>query len=127
MTTTNNNASAAAGIERMRGLTSMGASYKACGARTDEFLALAAEYNRISVDEVRSALAAGRRVVYELLDGLAYDLRDADLAAARGLAVATRQSGAPGQLHCTACGQTGNRGSYPFSTNPNSGRCDDCA
>jgi hypothetical protein len=30
------------------------------------------------------------------------------------------------RLRCRSCGQTGTRGSYPFSTLPGSGRCDDC-
>jgi hypothetical protein len=29
-------------------------------------------------------------------------------------------------LRCKSCGQTGHRGAYPFSTLPDSGRCDDC-
>lgn len=29
-------------------------------------------------------------------------------------------------LRCSYCGQTGKRGSYPFSTAAHTGRCDDC-
>ncbi len=29
-------------------------------------------------------------------------------------------------LRCRKCGQTGEAGRYPFSTNPSSGICDDC-
>lgn len=29
-------------------------------------------------------------------------------------------------MRCRRCGQTGYTGEYPFSTYPDSGRCDDC-
>lgn len=123
--------SAPAGIEYLLGYTSMGASYAACGDRTDEFLARAAEYNRISVDEVRAALARGDDVVYNTGEITAYHLRDAGIAAARRLTRSAQQASqraasAPSRMRCRSCGQTGSRGSYPFSTNPGGGHCDDC-
>jgi hypothetical protein len=122
---------ATAGIEYLLGYTSAGAAYEPCGDRTDEFVARAAAFNGVTPDEIRQQLAAGKTTGYSQGEISTYHLRDAAIAAAKKLAVgatlaARRAAGASSRMCCRSCGQTGSRGSYPFSTNPGSGRCDDC-
>ncbi len=122
---------APAGIEYLVGYTSIGAHYAPCGDRTEEFIARAAAFNSVTVDEIRQQLASGKNPGFSQGEVSTYCLRDAGIAATQQMAVAARQatqraSGASSRMRCRSCGQTGSRGSYPFSTNPGSGRCDDC-
>lgn len=97
--------------------------------RTAEFLQRCAEYKNIGVDEVLAMLATGKSVsngsdwYSECRDGEVVEAKSAALAAQRSAAEAADTRPV---LRCKSCGQTGHRGGYPFSTNPSSGRCDDC-
>lgn len=114
-------------IEYMTGVGMMGATYAACGTREPEFVDRAAKWERISPDAVRQQLEAGVYVQFDRGDAGPYFLRDTEIAAkARQTADAAFNARQRGKLRCKKCGQTGNRGDYPFSTLPSSGRCDDC-
>lgn len=97
--------------------------------RTDEFLARCAEYKKISTDEVVAILATGKSVANG--SGWSNECRDGEIADAKSAAFAAQHASAVAAdtrpvMCCKLCGQTGRRGAYPFSTNPSSGRCDDC-
>ena len=121
-------------VERLPGVGSLGPVYVACGDRTDEFLARAAAYNKITTDDVLLALAAGKLVTYEHTGEVGdYDIRDGVIAEAVAAAHRrainqshARHNAINPRMRCRSCGTAGNRGSYPFSTNPSSGLCDDC-
>jgi len=121
-------------MEYLVGYGSVGPLYAACGDREEEFISRAAAHNAITVEEVRSRLLAGRSVPYEyVMDVGPYDIRDGAIceAAAKRRRLANDRSTARHdathpRMRCRSCGQSGNRGSYPFSTNPASGLCDDC-
>jgi len=87
--------------------------------RTDEFIGLAAEYQKTSPDAVRALLQTGREISYGSNWHSQLRIKPAPVAP---LSVDPRPV-----MSCRSCGQTGHRGEYPFSTNPASGRCDDCA
>lgn len=101
-----------------------------CGDRTEEFLARCDMFGGLeSREAVLSALAEGKTVrndsegwYSECRDGDVADAKMAKITASRATAAAdTRPT-----LQCRSCGQTGKSGAYPFSTLPESGRCDDC-
>lgn len=121
-------------IQYMAGYGAMGAVYVDCGDRADEFLANAATFNKITVEQVRERLLRGEAVPYTYeMDVGHYDIRDgaitmamAEIARAKNNAAMAARDVTNPRMRCRSCGVTGNRGSYPFSTNPASGRCDDC-
>jgi len=97
--------------------------------RTDEFLNRCVEYTKLNRSAVEEILATGKSVsngsdwYSECRDG---EIAEAKLAAAQTARRAAEAADTRPTLRCKSCGQTGYRGSYPFSTNPSSGRCDDC-
>ena len=121
-------------IQYMTGCGMMGACYADCGNRIDEFLAEAAAYNKTTVAQVREKLLRGESVAYSYeMDIGHYDLRDGAIVEAltkinraKSDAVRAQHNATNPRMRCRSCGATGNRGAYPFSTNPSSGRCDDC-
>lgn len=121
-------------IQYLAGYGQMGAVYVDCGDRADQFLTDAATFNKITVEQVREKLLRGEAVAYSYeMDAGHYDIRDGAIVAAitkisrakQGAAQAAHNASNP-RMRCRSCGATGSRGSYPFSTNPSSGRCDDC-
>ena len=121
-------------IQYMTGYGFMGACYADCKDRADEFLNRAAQYNKITVGEVKIRLLAGKSVDYDyVMDSGAYDIRDGAIVeamAANARKIADQKRAEYNSTHkryrCRSCGDTGYGGQYPFSTNPSSGLCDDC-
>lgn len=102
-----------------------------CGERADQFLARCVKFGGLADESaVLAALAAGETVrnhnedwYSKCRDG---DVHAANLAAAQAHAAAKESADKRPMLHCKSCGATGRAGSYPFSTLPGSGCCDDC-
>jgi 2-oxoglutarate dehydrogenase complex dehydrogenase (E1) component-like enzyme len=116
--------------------------------RTEEFLALCTEHNRISAEgkindrttwsndrtltreEAISALEKGLTLRNDSEDWYS-NCRDGEVVEAKSAAAKARQAAAAAAdkrplLRCKRCGNTGRSGDYPFSTLPGSGCCDDC-
>ena len=104
--------------------SSMGTTYNTIdGDELEKQIALAAEHNNVSVEQIRSALNEGKRVLTgEQSPNYYYDH---GMAAIRRRP-APRSRPARKRLTCRSCGQSGYSGSYPFSTCASSGLCDDC-
>lgn len=121
-------------VQYLTGYSSFGPCFADCGNRIEEFLTRAAEYNKISVDDVKKTLLAGQTVNYEYeTDRGSWYIRDTaifraklSIAEKRNSAERAKRNAEKPVMCCRSCGQTGNRGDYPFSTNPGSGLCDDC-
>lgn len=86
-------------------------------------IARAAAHNGVSVEEIQSALDSGKKIHTGVQSPNYY--YDHGMAAIRRRPAPRRESTRP-RIRCKSCGQTGYSGSYPFSTNPGSGLCDDC-
>jgi hypothetical protein len=105
-----------------------------CGPRTEKFLARCVASGGLPDEAaVLEALAQGYKVRNDPADWYSY-CRDGEVAdrleaeaRARREADEREQEAKHGPvLSCRRCGQTGRAGSYPFSTLPGSGYCDDC-
>jgi hypothetical protein len=93
------------------------------GPELEKQIARAAEHNNVSVEQIRSELNEGKRVLTgEQSPNYYYDH---GMAAIRARP-APRSRPARKRLTCRSCGQSGYSGSYPFSTCASSGYCDDC-
>lgn len=101
-----------------------------CGERTSKFLGLCVRFGGLADEAaVVDALTSGKTVRNDRDDWYS-NCRDGEIADAQLAAVRARQAAAEAAdsrpiLRCR-CGNTGRAGSYPFSTLPGSGRCDDC-
>lgn len=121
-------------IEYQTGVGMFGATYAVASQREQEFIELAASYNKISTDDVRASLVRGEQLVFAWFGEVGpHYLRDGaitesltKIALARRDASRARHNATNPWMRCRACGARGNTGAYPFSTNPASGKCDDC-
>ena len=115
-------------------------SWKDCGPREQEFISLAVEKSI----EITNRIGAEKLHKFDQHLAAVVDTQTAKNILESGKTLKTgtdwyseiRAKPAPSpepannvclQLICKSCGQAGHRGSYPFSTLPDSGRCDDCA
>jgi len=93
-----------------------------CANRSDEFLARCIKNHPFNDESaVLAALASGKTVRNDREDWYS-NCRDSDAISEK---TATRVTEPKVSLRCR-CGNTGHAGSYPFSTLPESGKCDDC-
>jgi len=90
-----------------------------CGDRAEEFLSRAMSHNKFDRETIVARLTAGMEVRH------AGDYWYALIRVKPAPRPVPASNPRP-VLRCRKCGQTGHRGSYPFSTLPGSGRCDDC-
>jgi hypothetical protein len=99
--------------------------------RTAEFMARCVQHGGVGDEAAVIAMLATGKSVRNYSSDWYSNCRDGEIAEDKAAALAAQRAAAEAAdtrptLRCKSCGQTGRRGSYPFSTNPSSGRCDDC-